>query len=433
MKRMTKLCIHALLLLGTAACSLLDSDHPGDTPRNGTERKDTVATADTVTTPPLPQYDTIIYAAAVRYPTGYDWRIDTLTAEVQADVVLLRNGVVISSTPASYENAVSADPDMHRIADGHIYTDYSSNYDTFIKKDGNLLFKYEGRERICGFYVDGGDVWTLGEARGRLGGVILRKNGNIVFESNEGHTFLNASDPSSDSGALHFENGAPWFCYYTNEDGPLSNTNGCYIVENGVSKKLEIPSTIRKIMDVKKIDGELVLAGVISSVFNAISIVKGGLVVSISLPASYQLANCKIIPGNGGLFYLTGECTHYTANETAGYIYDSNGTCLYFTSGGQRLLGLYADGDCTALVSCNADGSSPSINLNGKIRTTPGTYRYLSARCGRIFGDKFYMAYNPMDLDTPPFISDGTTIKALDLNGFITDIKIMTVPKEVKK
>ena len=428
---MTLAALAFLLTVSASSCNIFDIEHPGNTTRIDTERKDTVQTADSSSsTPPIPQYDTIIYAAAVRYPAGYDWRIDTLTAEVQADVVLFRNGEVISSIPASYENAVSADPDMHRIVNGHIYTDYSSYYETIIKKDGAQLFKFEGRERICGFYVDGDDVWTLGEARGKLGGVVLRKNGKIFFAADEGRTFFNASDPSCCSGALHFENGIPWFFYYTNEDGPLSNTNSCFLVENGEKKAIELPPTVRKIMDAKIIGGEPIFAGVISSTMNAITLLKGGVALSFSLPTSYQLSNCKIIPGSGGVFYLTGECSHYITRETAGYIYDSNGNCLYFTPSGQKLLGLYIDNDVSVMVSCNSDGSSPSVNINGKTRTVQGNYRYLSSRCGRIFGDKFYMAYNPMDLDTAPFISDGTSTKSLDLNGFITDIKIVAVPKE---
>ena len=38
--------------------------------------------------------------------------------------------------PVGEEYHISPDPDMHRVIEGHLYTDYSTDKETIIKKDG---------------------------------------------------------------------------------------------------------------------------------------------------------------------------------------------------------------------------------------------------------------------------------------------------------
>ena len=50
-----------------------------------------------------------------------------------------------------------------RIREGHLYTDNLDGTETVIRRDGEELFRYPGRESLRGFLLVGGKVHTLGQ------------------------------------------------------------------------------------------------------------------------------------------------------------------------------------------------------------------------------------------------------------------------------
>ena len=130
----------------------------------------------------------VTYVSAFDYPDGYDWRSDPERGTVRCSLVVFREGLPILKIPVGNEYNVSPDPDMHRIIDGHLYTDFSTASETIVKKDGKPLFSYPWPEMICDFVVDNDDVYTLGHSR--LGeGFTYRVNGEVVLERTSGYTF----------------------------------------------------------------------------------------------------------------------------------------------------------------------------------------------------------------------------------------------------
>ena len=107
----------------------------------------------------------ICYMTALDYQKGYDWRADNYRENVRCSLVVYADGRQIMKVPVGEEYETSSDPDMHRIIDGHLYTDYSTSGETVIKKDGAQILRYSGREIICGMRVCGDDVYTLGQNR----------------------------------------------------------------------------------------------------------------------------------------------------------------------------------------------------------------------------------------------------------------------------
>jgi hypothetical protein len=88
--------------------------------------------------------------------------------------------------PVGAEYETSGAPDMHRIIDGHLYTDYSTEMETIIKRDGKTLFGYDGRECLHGMEVVDANVYTLGQNRDG-DGFSFRKNGEILISRNAGY------------------------------------------------------------------------------------------------------------------------------------------------------------------------------------------------------------------------------------------------------
>ena len=66
---------------------------------------------------------TVIYVTAMQYPDGYDWRADVEKGSVKCSLTVYADGIPMMKVPVGDEYEVSSDPDMHRMADGHLYTD----------------------------------------------------------------------------------------------------------------------------------------------------------------------------------------------------------------------------------------------------------------------------------------------------------------------
>lgn len=128
------------------------------------------------------------YAVGVDYPDDYDWRADENKGSVKCSLVVFANGVPMMKVPVGDRYEVSSDPDMHRMIGNDLYTDYSSDDETVIKKNGKSLFRYSGTEVILDMAVDGDDVYTLGHDRDGCG-FTFRKNGHPLFERSGGYVF----------------------------------------------------------------------------------------------------------------------------------------------------------------------------------------------------------------------------------------------------
>lgn len=412
----------ALLLGLGAACNLLDK-HEGDSPRKDTGRKDSTA-AET----PISLYDTIVYAAGVRFPEGYDWQIDTMAEQEKGELVLYKGNELLVAVPVSYDNCVSADPDMFRIAGGHLYTDYSNNRQTIVKCDGKEIFRYDGREQMCGFAVKGKDVWTLGQNRTGEGGLSLRKNGKVIHSHENGFVIGGLSDTYNPYGALDFADGEPLFFYYYIGEGPLSRSTHCVMVKGTSATEIETPKNFNRIMDAKMVEGVPVMAGQMGTTANIISTVKNGAVIGYSLVGYDKIGNCRITPLGGGDILLSGEC--FASGLVSGYICDKEGNNLFYDIEG-RLIGLYVSEGVDVIFSCGENGADPAITTNGRGKGLSGRFLYISAKSAVLLGKLFYVALNPAGTEGPYLMcKDKKT--PFGFNGFVSEIKIQVVEKEGK-
>lgn len=175
--------------------------------------------------------DTVVFMTAVSFPEDYDWRRDTSLGNVRGSIELYRNGEKVLSVPAGSGSRVSLDPDLHHLVDGHLYTESCTDNETFIGKDGEVLFSYPGRELLCGLLVEKEDVYTLGQNRSG-GGFSLRHNGTEILSRKDGFIAAHMSDnPEYPSGALYRDDGHLYFSYW--EQGLSGNGRIWYVVEDG--------------------------------------------------------------------------------------------------------------------------------------------------------------------------------------------------------
>ena len=142
------------------------------------------------------------YMTVFDYQKGYDWKANQGKESVRCSLVVYVDGKQKMKVPVGEAYETVDDPDMHRILDGHLYTDYSTDSETVIRKDGKLLFRYKGRESIRGMAVRGEDVYTLGQDRSG-DGFSYRRNGEPLI-SRETGTVLGSLRVRDDSISFAF-------------------------------------------------------------------------------------------------------------------------------------------------------------------------------------------------------------------------------------
>ncbi len=221
MKGMKKLFLSGLVL-AVVACGL---EEVGKRPQGG---KGDVWTKPGGAEGSADSDKTIIYITAFDYPSGYDWRADTEKGTVKCSLVVYADGVPMMKVPVGDDYEVSSDSDMHRMKRGHLYTDYSTDSETIIKKDGKEMIRYAGREMICDLQVDNGDVYTLGHNRDG-DGFAYRRNGEVVLSREKGRTFGRFYDGADSCIRFAFVEpveavGKTLERYYVSVDGTVSQT-----------------------------------------------------------------------------------------------------------------------------------------------------------------------------------------------------------------
>lgn len=239
--------------------------------------------------PPPVSSQSIAYVSAFDYPDGYDWRADPERGAVKCSLVVFQEGVPILKVPVGEEYHVSPDPDMHRIVDGHLYTDFSTDTHTYIKKDGKPLFSYQGAEMICDFEVLDGEVHTLGHSRSGSG-FSYRVNGTVVLERNDGYTFERIS--FDDSVAV-----IPFAETITSVEGTLERY---YVMMDGKVMQVALREDIKKVWDIACKDGEVYYLASLTGLSLPV-LISGEKMLALSMPSSQSLVSCRMDMLSGGI------------------------------------------------------------------------------------------------------------------------------------
>ncbi len=194
--------------------------------------------------PPVPDYITdgekpgaVTVVTGVEYPEGYDWNSWNPSGQGTPSLVVFRDGEKTLDLPVSRSSLVSEDIDMHRYVDGHLYTDFSTESETVISRDGAELFRYSGRERIVFLAVRDGHVLTLGESRDGQG-FSSRSDGFPLFLGMTGTVFQNAG--LSPGGELRF--------FYRMRVNSTAGYQWQYYAVTGTENvKIELPSDVTEV------------------------------------------------------------------------------------------------------------------------------------------------------------------------------------------
>lgn len=349
---------------------------------------------------------TVWYLTGVDYPEGYDWRADAEVGTVKCSLVVYANGVPMMKVPAGDAYETSSAPDMHRVIDGDLYTDYSSDSTTVIKKNGKLLFRYPGREMMVGMAVDGDDVYTLGQSRsGR--GFSYRKNGEILFEHPSGRLFD------------HFEKSASGCSFAYSEEISLSEriVERYYIYSEDSVRQIAVREDVKKVWDVLITDGDVQYLASLVGISNPVSVSGDDSMTALEVSQGSSVRSCRFVHGMPDV--VEGVVRQSTGVMTS-YIWRSSAVDTMFPLGLMvSSMCSWDDGICCTLTR-QKEGAG-MISRCGELFQVPVGYSVMGASPIAVVDGILHVGLTSSIEGRPAVWKDGE-VHPLDFNGFISTI-----------
>ncbi|MCM1176478.1 MAG: hypothetical protein NC308_04590 [Clostridium sp.] len=231
-----------------------------------------------------------LYVTGVEYPDGYDWRQDLGYSTGGCKVFLMKDGQRVFEAEVGYSSCISADADMHRCIDGHLYTDFSTDMETIVKRDGAEVFRYFGREMISEMIVRTDGIYTIGLPRSGSGWT-YRRNGEILLHKGSGSLISE----------LHEDMGKLYFAYEDQLESSTGTINRYYLVENAKPSSIQATDDVLKIESARMIDGTLHYTAQLKALAPRV-LFRGSDCQSYGMSHGSTMRNCKIVYSQGGIF-----------------------------------------------------------------------------------------------------------------------------------
>lgn len=350
----------------------------------------------------------IWYVTGFDYPDGYDWMSDSEAGNVKCSLVVYANAVPMLKVPVGEEYQTSADPDMHRVIDGDLYTDCSTDSLTVIKKNGKLLFSYPGREMIVSMHVDSSGVYTLGESRNGSG-LTFRKDGEPIYMHVGGHVMGQLL--SSGRG----------FAFYERILGLDTAVERYYLYDDGEVSQIGVRDDVVKIWDVAVYGGKVHYLASMIGISNPVHVSDEGMHM-LEFPSRSTVWSCRFLNGSDdiiieGLYEgLTGHMSsRLWRNDVVDNTYPA----------GMTLWTPCVDKGGVSGILLNHLTGEQKISRLGEIYDMPEGYTVMGAAPLAMVDGILHVGMTSIDGGSPAVWQDGE-IRNLGFNGYISSIFVWT-------
>lgn len=354
-----------------------------------------------------------IYATAICFPLGTDWR-EGDTAE--GEVVIFKNGRVHLRVPATDP----PDPDRHRIIKGRLWTDSCDGHEVALQCDGQELLRFAGDEVFRGFLVVNNTLFTLGQRQGR-DGLCFRANGELLFEAPTGTVLGGPADSEWEGGALTRDSSGVYYSYgipYRKGD----KLTWEYRVMNGADIVKTIPAgESDTVFDIKVKDGTVYRTEQKGS---ALHLIKDDTHITVDLGREKNAHLCKLVPVNGELLIKGYSIQTSRAGTTFFTWFRDQSKAHYIVNSRYPLADILTDGIHTANIAENETGRIHSIYFDDVLQTIPANrYTLTSGRCAQLHKDILAVALTSAEGNNHLLLHNNDTI-SLNFNGYFTSVQI---------
>lgn len=344
------------------------------------------------------------YVTGFDYPEGYDWMSDPEAGNVKCSLVVYANALPMLKVPVGTEYQTSADPDMHRMLDGDLYTDFSTDSMTVIKKNGRNLFTYPGREMIIGMKVDSSGVYTLGQSRSG-DGFSLRRDGEILFERTKGCLM----------GRMTLSENV--FAFYEKIAG--SDMERYYLYSNGEVSQIGVREDVRKVWDVTVFDEEVCFIATLTGITHPV-LICGDEIYTLDFPSSVNVTSCSFVPSEDEVL-IEGVFATADGVQTGGLWRKNMRECLFPT--GMTMWTSCVDGSGFSCLLSHYLTGKLKISRCDEISSMPEGYTVMGTVPLAMADGILYVGMTSLEGGQPAVWMDGE-IKKLGFNGYISSISV---------
>ena len=344
------------------------------------------------------------YVTGFDYPEGYDWMSDPEAGNVKCSLVVYANAVPMMKVPVGTEYQTSADPDMHRMIDGDLYTDFSTDSMTVIKKNGRYLFSYPGREMIVGMNVGSAEVYTLGQSRSG-DGFSFRRDGEILFERTKGCLMGRMSVPENS------------FAFYEKVGG--SDMERYYLYRNGEVSQIAVREDVRRVWDVTICDEEVCFIATLAGVTHPV-LICGDEMFMLDFPSSVKVTSCSFVPSEDEVL-IGGVFATADGVQTGGLWRTTMRECLFPT--GMTMWTSCVDGSGFSCLLSHYLTGELKISRCDEFFAMPAGYTVMGTVPLAMADGILYVGLTSLEGGQPAVWMDGE-IKKLGFNGYISSISV---------
>ncbi len=394
---MRKYILFIVLMAGAAACEVVDV---GDRPQRGD-----VWVRPGVDMDSLAAGSTVAYVTAMEYLDSYDWMSDKENGSVKCSLAVYADGIPVMKVPVGEEYEISSDPESHRMVKGHLYTDYVSEDETVIKRDGRVLFRYAGREMLCGLVESEGDVYTLGHSLDG-DGFSYRKNGEVLMARARGTSF----------GSLRTVGGRNFFAFRESVSG--GTYERYYGVMDGEITQVAIRQDIMKVWDVAYYNGGICyLASLVGIPFPVLFV--DDIMQTLSLPKEAMLVSCSLLCDDKAL-YAEG-LMNVVRQGTASCIWTPDGEICFRSANKAFSSFCMKDGGIHSVLNPSPPYDEGEIFRSGESFQMPPRYFSIGSRTTAVINGILHVGLSSQK-GSPPLLWKDGKVMPLQINGFITTV-----------
>lgn len=346
------------------------------------------------------------YVTGFDYPEGYDWMSDPEAGSVKCSLVVYANAVPMFKVPVGNEYHTSADPDMHRMIGGDLYTDYSTDSLTVIKKNGKHLFSYSGREMIVSMHVDSTGVYTLGQARNGIG-LTFRRDGELLYRQVWGQV-LGQLSPSGKA-----------FAFAEKVHGIGKEIERYYIYDEGEVFQVGVRDDVAKIWDVVQCNGKIHYLATLTGINYPVHVSEDGMQV-LDFPSGSTFRSCSFLRGCADVV-IEGVYDNFAGMMTSRLW--RNGVLELTCPAGMTLWAPYIEQGGVSGILIQQQTGGQKIYRSGEVYDMPEGYTVMGTAPLAMVDGILHVGMTSIDGGIPAVWQDGE-MRSLGFNGYISSISV---------
>lgn len=346
------------------------------------------------------------YVTGFDYPKGYDWMSDPEAGSVKCSLVVYANAVPMFKVPVGNEYQTSADPDMHRMIGGDLYTDYSTDSLTVIKKNGKHLFSYSGREMIVSMHVDSTGVYTLGQARNGIG-LTFRRDGELLYRQVWGQV-LGQLSPSGKA-----------FAFAEKVHGIGKEIERYYIYDEGEVFQVGVRDDVAKIWDVIQCNGKIHYLATLTGINYPVHVSEDGMQV-LDFPSGSTFRSCSFLRGCADVV-IEGVYDNFAGMMTSRLW--RNGVLELTCPAGMTLWAPYIEQGGVSGILIQQHTGGQKIYRSGEVYDMPEGYTVMGTAPLAMVDGILHVGMTSIDGGIPAVWQDGE-MRSLGFNGYISSISV---------